>query len=259
MQPLPGSGSLFVVTHLTSLPPSKFIQFRRPPLNRLAGVRLRVGHRVNPSAHPLELRDLVVVSFRTPAKLDLFDDPPWEVSPESRNFARSPSPVFPLAMCALGSLGLAASTFLPWYGSDTVTSVSMWHLSEETSALSTFLLPSVGSSSYSPGTVHWGYLMLGLSCAVAALSGIALIVVPPRKESKIQGAMPLLYAIVIAALTLAVLVAFEARAKPPFGVDPPLRFAWGAVVGAVAATLSLIGGCWALFVVTRSTTELDVT
>ena len=103
------------------------------------------------------------------------------------------------------------------------------------------------------------YLVLGLSCAVAALSGIALIVVPHRKESKINGAMPLLCAIVIAALTLAVLVALEARAKLPFGVNPPLRFAWGAVVGVVAATLSLIGGCWALFVGNRSTTELDVT
>lgn len=200
-----------------------------------------------------------MVSFRTPAALDLFDDPPWEASPESRNVAGSPSPVFPLAMCALGSLGLAASTLLPWYGSDTVTSVSMWHLSEEASALSTFLLPSVGSSSYSPGTYHWGYLILGLSCAVAALSGIALIAVPHRKESKLKGAMPLLCMIVLAALTLVVLVVLEARAKPPFGDDPPLRFAWGAVVGVVAATLSLIGGCRALFVVTRSTTESDVT
>jgi hypothetical protein len=137
--------------------------------------------------------------------------------------------------------------------------VGQWELSEETSALSTFMLPSLGSSTYSPGTYNWGYLILGVSCAVAALSGIAIIVVPHRKESRIKGAMPLLCVIVIAALTMVVLVALEAHARPPFGDDPPLRFAWGAVVGVAAATLSLIGGCWALIVVTRSTTELDVT
>jgi hypothetical protein len=258
-QPLPGSCLLPFVTLWASLPPSKFNRFRPP--HQTASQEFARGSSIesNPSSEPLELRDFVVASIRTPASLDLFDDPPWEASPESRHVARRPSPVFPLAMCAIGSMALAASTLLPWYGSDTVGGVSGWHLSSETSALSTFLLPSVGSSPLSPGTYNWGYLILGLSCAVAALSGIALIVVPYKKESKIRGTTPLLYGIVIATLTLVVLVALETHARPPFGDSPPLRFDWGAIVGIVAATLSLIGGCWALFVVTRSTTELDVT
>lgn len=200
-----------------------------------------------------------MASIRTAAKLDLFDDPPWEASPESLNVARRPSPVFPLAMCALGSMGLAASTFLPWYGSDTVGSLSVWKLSAETNALSTFLLPPAGSSSYSPGTYNWGYLILGLSCAVAVLAGIAILVLPLQSERNIRWSVPLLFGIVIAALTLVVLVALEARAKPPFGDGPPLRFDWGAVVGVLAVMLSLIGGCWALFVGARSSTEHDVT
>jgi hypothetical protein len=51
---------------------------------------------------------------------------------------------------------------------------------------------------------------------------------------------------------LVIVVALEARAHPPLGPGPLLRFDWGAVGGTVAPTLGFVGA-WSVLLVRGGT------
>jgi hypothetical protein len=78
--------------------------------------------------------------------------------------------VFPLAICALASLGLLGDIFLPWFGlSPTSPGIPSY------SAVSQELVPPLSSPDLVPGTQKWGYLLLACAALLASSSLIALI------------------------------------------------------------------------------------
>jgi hypothetical protein len=187
-------------------------------------------------------------SSRPTRTVDLFDDPPWTDKPVVRSARRRSVADFALAACLLGALGVAASTVLPWYGLDENTATWVWNLQGGRNALARAL----GISAFSPGSRFWGLLILGLSCVLAVVAGIATILLQPKRRKSMWTSRLLVVGVAILALALIFAVVLEAHARPPLGDGPPLRFDWGAVIGFLAAAVSLIGAITALFVCTRS-------
>jgi hypothetical protein len=180
--------------------------------------------------------------------VDLFDDPPWPDTPVVRSASRRSVADFALAACMVGSLGVAASTVLPWYGLDENTATWVWNLQGGRNAFG----PALGISALSPGAGFWGLLILGLSCVLAAAAGIAIILFQRKQGPAVGRSGLLIVGVAILSVATIIAVVLEAHARPPLGDGPPLRFDWGAVVGFLAAAVSLIGAITALFVCTRS-------
>jgi hypothetical protein len=183
--------------------------------------------------------------------VDLFDDPPWTAKPVVPSASRRSVLDVALAGSMLGALGVAASTLLPWYGlyENTATwGATVWNLQGGRDALA----PALGISAFSPGSRFWGLLILGLSCVLAALAGIAIILLQRKRRPATRRSRLLVVAVAILSLATIIAVVLEAHARPPLGDGPPLQFDWGAVVGFLAAAVSLIGAITALFVRRRS-------
>jgi hypothetical protein len=173
-------------------------------------------------------------TVRGPAeKVDLFDDPPWTTAPPPR---RCLSPLVALAVCILGSGGVAISTMLPWYQSG--------EASPGFSATSQYLT----GSSLHPGMPAFGYLVLAMSCFFLVLASIDWVVVRWRAQPVANVVMWLTAGVAISAAALLLLVILEAHARPPWGDSPPLSSGWGAAVGLIASVTSLVGAAWALTV-----------
>ena len=178
--------------------------------------------------------------------VDLFDDPPWDLSVAEPTGRATASPVQLLLVCSTAAFGLAVSTFLPWY----------WVFgsrepSEHFGPRSHWLLPRLGASTEAPGTAAWGHLMFGLALAVAVLAAVAAVVLVAaggrRTRLTIASAVTAAGVSAIEAWT----VFMELRARPPFGDSPPLRLYWGAAAGATTAAISLVAAAWSLAVVVR--------
>jgi hypothetical protein len=180
--------------------------------------------------------------------VDLFDDPPWTDKPVVPSASRRSVLDVALAACMLGALGVAASTVLPWYGLDENTATWVWNLQGGRDALA----PALGISAFSPGARFWGLLILGLSCVLVAVAGIAIILLQRKRRPATGGSRLLVVGVAILSLAMIIAVVLEAHARPPLGDGPPLRFDWGAVVGFLAAAVSLIGASAALFAYMRS-------
>jgi hypothetical protein len=170
-----------------------------------------------------------------------------------RSASRRPVAGFALAACMVGALGVAASTVLPWYGLGENFATWVWHLQGGRNAFG----PALGISTFSPGARFWGLLILGLSCVLAVLAGIAIILFQRKQRTAIVRTRVVVVCVAILSLALIVAVVLEAQARPPLGDGPPLRFDWGAVIGFLAAAVSLIGAITALFVCTRPAVVSD--
>ena len=132
--------------------------------------------------------------------------------------------------------------FLPWY------SVGGWHsLAQGNGPVSEFnaLTLRWDGSRWQFGAREWGFLLLGLASVVTALTVACSVAVSRR-----TGGRSWVLVLGVFATTLLVVALLEAYATPPFGDEPPLAYTWGAVVGVLAASVSVFGS-WSGALVAR--------
>ena len=116
----------------------------------------------------------------------------------------------------LGSLGVAASTVLPWYGLDENTATWVWNLQGGRNAFG----PALGISAVSLGARFWGLLILGLSCVLAAVAGIAIVLFQRKQRSAIGGSRLLVAGVAVLSVAMIIVVVLEAHARPPSPIPP---------------------------------------
>jgi hypothetical protein len=136
-------------------------------------------------------------------------------------------------MSAATALGVALSTYLPWFDATT----------EHFAPRSRFLLPPIGGSTHAPGTTFWGHLVFTAALVVAVIAG-AEALATLRNLRTIRVVRRAVVAIATAVMLL--LVVLEANASPPFGDGPRMRTAWGAFLGLLVALASVTTAGWAL-------------
>ena len=149
---------------------------------------------------------------------------------------------FWLVICAMGAMGLALSTLLPWYG------VGPCCASGGISAISSFLSPYTSPLTITPGHTDWGVLMIvasGITTALVVLACIDVQLQRRRSKSRPIGAWVLLLLVVIASTGLVALTIAELLARPLIGDGPFLAFEWGALVGVSAALVATLSSCLA--------------
>jgi len=141
---------------------------------------------------------------------------------------------------ALGSAGVAVTTFLPWY------SVGGWHsLTPGTPVVSEFNALTLNWIGWQFGSEEWGFVLLGLACVMAALAATCAVALARGWRAPRS-----LVVVGLGATVLLVLALLEAYATPPFGDEPPLAYTWGAILGVVAAAVSVLGG-WSAWLAER--------
>jgi hypothetical protein len=177
------------------------------------------------------------------SRIDLANDPPWDMSPSRTESVLDrlgwvPS-VALLFLSAATAFSVALSTFLPWYktampGSGRFRPTSRW------------LMPPLGGSAHAPGTTAWGHLLTAAALAVAVLAAIDAGVTARTTTTRSAGPLARHVMVTAAATILIVVVVLEVRARPPFGDGPPLWVDWGAVLGTAAAAACAATSWWAL-------------
>jgi hypothetical protein len=172
--------------------------------------------------------------------IDLFDDPPWEPSSETRR-THVRVQIIPLIVCALASSAFVAAANLPWFGF-----VGTGIPSDHYSALAPELAPPrSGLTGLIPGSQSWGFLLVAWSVLVAGLALGAVIACARNPLSQVRRLNRLLLSVALASLVLISLVVLELTAKVHFGDGPIIGYDWGAIVGLGLAVVSSIGGWFA--------------
>jgi hypothetical protein len=191
-------------------------------------------------------------------RVGVVDDPVWSEPPPplppatDRTVSRVRATRIFLRVSMYGSLGLAASTLLPWYGF-AQAGVPRWSTSPVFIALSGYLARP-GWHDFLPGAQGWGFLVLGVSCAVAILVWFVRAAVLRGRESGASHARRWVLAVAVTTTLLPVLSVLGLFARPPAGPATPLWSDWGAVVGVAASIVAVIGGCSSTLVLVSTLT-----